>query len=104
MGRCRVRSMRVFQRRPTMPKFMSNHTLPAGAMKRVQIDQLAQAAKNDPVVRPYRSFLNLEAGRIVCVMEAPSAEALASWFTKMNVPCDDITPVQLEGERGLIKT
>ena len=87
-----------------MPKFMSSHTLPAGAMKRVQVDQLAQAAQNDRTVRPYRSFLNLEAGKIVCVMEAPSQEALASWFNKMNVPCDDITAVQLEGERGVIKT
>ena len=67
-----------------MPKFMSSHNLPAGAMKRMQVDQLAHAAKSDPIVRPYRSFLNLEAGRIVCVMEAPSQEALASWFTKMK--------------------
>ena len=83
---------------------MSSHNLPAGAMKRVQADQLAQAAKSDPIVRPYRSFLNLEAGKFICVMEAPTPEALASWFTKMNVPCDHITAVQLEGEHGIIKT
>src|SRR5262245_43784390 len=41
----------------TMDKFMSVHTFSAGAVQREQIDQLAQAARNDPIVRPYRSFL-----------------------------------------------
>jgi len=36
-------------------------------------------------------------------MEAPNKEALAAWFTKMNMPCDYITPVELEGERGTVK-
>lgn len=86
-----------------MPKFMSSHTMPAGAMRREQVDQLAQAAQNDPVVRPYRSFLNLAEGKVFCVMEAPTKDALAAWFKKMNMPCDFITPVELEGERGTIK-
>ena len=30
-------------------------------------------------------------------MEAPNKEAPASWFTKMRIPCDYITPVELEG-------
>jgi hypothetical protein len=41
-----------------MPKFMSSHTVPPGAMKREQINGLAEAAKNDPVIKPYRSFCN----------------------------------------------
>ena len=86
-----------------MPKFMSSHTVPAGAMKREQVDQMAQAAQSDGTVRPYRSFLNLAEGKIVCVMEAPDKESLAAWFKKMNMPCDNITPVELEGERGIIK-
>ena len=86
-----------------MPKFMSSHTLPAGAMKREQIDQLAQAAQNDSTVRPYRSFLNLAEGKAICVMEAPNKDALAAWFKKMNMPCEHITPVELEGERGTVK-
>jgi hypothetical protein len=86
-----------------MPKFMSSHRMPAGALKREQVDQLAQAAQNDATVRPYRSFLNLEEGKIVCVMEAPNKESLAGWFKKMNMPCDDITQVELEGERGTVK-
>jgi len=87
-----------------MPKFMSSHSVPAGAMKREQVDQLAKAAQSDPVVKPYRSFLNLAEGKIMCVMEAPSKEALAGWFKKMNVPCDQITPVELEGDCGSIKS
>ena len=86
-----------------MPKFMSSHTMPAGALKREQVDQMARAAQGDPVVRPYRSFLNLSEGKVFCVMEAPSKETLAAWFQKMQMPCDYLTPVELEGERGVVK-
>jgi hypothetical protein len=86
-----------------MAKFMSTHSVPPGAMKREQVNQLAEAAKSDPVIRPYRSFCNLAEGKIMCVMEAPNKQALADWFNKMNVPCDSISPVELEGERGTIK-
>jgi hypothetical protein len=72
-------------------------------MKREQVNQLAEAAKSDPVIKPYRSFCNLTDGKIMCVMEAPNKQALADWFKKMNVPCDNITPVELEGERGTVK-
>jgi hypothetical protein len=85
-----------------MPKFMSSHTLPPGAMKRDQVDGLAAAAKNDPVIKPYRSFCNLSEGKIFCVMEAPDKKALEAWYAKMNVPCDGITAVELEGERGTV--
>ena len=61
-----------------------------------------KAAQADPVVKPYRSFLNLAEGKVFCVMEAPSKEALAAWFSKMQMPCDNITPVELEGERGSV--
>lgn len=87
-----------------MKKYMSSHTLPARTITRDQIDQMAQAARLDPVVQPYRSFLNLSEGKIVCIMEAPNASALAAWFQKMHMPCDSITPVEFEGDRGLVKT
>lgn len=86
-----------------MPKFMSSHTMPPGALKQEQVDQLAKAAQNDPVVKPYRSFLNLSDGKIVCIMEAPTKDALAGWFKKMQMPCDYITPVELEGDCGVVK-
>jgi hypothetical protein len=86
-----------------MAKFMSSHTMPAGALRREQVDQMAQAAQADPTVKPYRSFLNLSEGRIFCVMEAPSADALLAWFKQMRMPCDFVTPVELEGDCGVVK-
>jgi hypothetical protein len=82
---------------------MSSHTLPPGALKREQVNQMAEAAKNDPVVRPYRSFCNLSDGKVFCVMEAPSKQALTDWFAKMKMPCDGINAVELEGERGEVQ-
>jgi hypothetical protein len=35
-------------------------------------------------------------------MEAPDQKTLAAWFAKMKVPCDGITPVELEGDRGAV--
>jgi hypothetical protein len=36
-------------------------------------------------------------------MEAPDKKSLAAWFEKMKVPCDGITAVELEGERGTVR-
>lgn len=85
-----------------MKKYMSSHTVPAGAISREQIDQIAQAAQQDPVVKPYKSFLNLSEGKIMCIMEAPDEAALAAWFGKMQMPCDSITAVEFEGECGVV--
>jgi hypothetical protein len=86
-----------------MPKYMSSHTVPARAITREQVNQIAEAAQNDPTVQPYRSFLNLSEGKIVCIMDAPDEGALANWFQKMQMPCDSITPVELEGDRGTVR-
>jgi Protein of unknown function (DUF4242) len=85
-----------------MPKFLSSHTLPAGAVSREQVNRMAQAAQDDPIVRPYRSFLNLSEGRIVCVLDAPDKDTLAAWFARMNLPCDYISRLELEGEGGTV--
>ena len=81
---------------------MCTHTIPPGALSAAQLNQFAQAAQQDPTVKGYRSFANLAEGKAVCVMEAPTKEAVAAWFTKMNMPFDSITKVELEGERGNI--
>ena len=86
-----------------MPKFMSSHSVPGGTLTREQINQIAQAAQNDPIVKPYRSFLNLTDGKIVCIMQAPDQRSLATWFQKMQMPCDSITAVELEGDLGTVK-
>lgn len=85
-----------------MPKFMSSHSVPPGAIQRDQVNQMADAARTDPAIRPYRSFLNLSQGKIMCVMEAPDKETLAAWFQKMQMPFDQIVPVELEGEFGKV--
>jgi hypothetical protein len=86
-----------------MPKFMSSHTVPPGAMTQAQIEEFARAAQQDPTVRGYRSFVNLSAGKAFCVLEATNKEAVAAWFQKMGMPCDVIEQVELEGDRGNIQ-
>jgi hypothetical protein len=86
-----------------MPKFISGHTMPAGARQREQFNQFARAARSDATVRPCRAFLDLSEGKVCFIMEAPNKEALTAWFHQMQMPCDQIMPVELEGERAVVK-
>ena len=86
-----------------MSKFMAFHTMPPGSVNQQQMNQLAQAGQQDPVVHGYRSFANLSEGKVVCIMEAPRKEDVASWFKKMQVPCDSITQMEFEGDRGNVR-
>ena len=86
-----------------MTKYMCIHTLPAGAMTKDQVCQVAQASQQGQQVRGYRSFLNLTEGKILCIIEATDKRALTDWFKKMNIPYDSITEVELEGERGEVR-
>ena len=63
-----------------MPKFMGIHTLPPGGFTAEQVRQLAQAAQQDPVVKGYRSFCSLAAGKAVCILGAPDKESVAALF------------------------
>lgn len=86
-----------------MQRFMCLHTVPPGSITEDQVFQITTAAQNDPVVRGYRSFLNLSEGKMICILEAPDAKSLAQWFDKMNLPYDNITAVEWEGERGEVR-
>ena len=86
-----------------MSKFMCTHPVPPGRFSADQVRQFAQAAQQDPNVKGYRSFANVAEGKLVCVMEAPSKDAVAAWFSKMGMPFDSITKVELEGERGQVQ-
>jgi Protein of unknown function (DUF4242) len=86
-----------------MSKFMSTHTIPPGKFSADQLRQLAKAAQQDATIKGYRSFCNLEEGKAVCVMEGPNKDAVAAWFTKVGMPFDNITKVELEGDRGNIQ-
>ena len=85
-----------------MAKFMCTHTVQG--ITRDQFCQVAAASQQDPTVKGLQSFANLTEGKIYCVWQAPRAEAIADWFKKMNVPCDSITQIELEGAGGTIKT
>lgn len=85
-----------------MPKFMCTHTVAPNSITREQVEQIAEAAQNDPQVHGYRSYLNLSAGKAICIFEAPSEEAMSRWFQKMKLPYDEITQVELEGDKGTI--
>lgn len=84
-----------------MPRFLVCHTVPG--ITREALEQLSQAAQEDPEVRGISSWSNLTTGVVHCVFEAPSADVLASWFEKMDVPYDRITTVEVEGEGGTLR-
>jgi len=84
-------------------RFLCTHTVPAGAIAPDQLKQLAQAAQMDPQVKGYRSFCNLSEGKAACIMDAPDRETLAAWFGKMGLPFDSISPLEYEGEAGVIR-
>jgi len=87
-----------------MAKFLCIHTVSPGEFSAEQMRRLAQAAQNDPLVKGHRSFANLAEGKAVCVMEAPGKDALFFWFSRMGMPVDSITQIELEGDRGNIRT
>jgi hypothetical protein len=84
-------------------RFLCTHTVPPNALSAVQIRQVSEAAQKDPKVRGYRSFFNLSAGKVFCVLEAKDEREITDWFQKMNLPYDAILPVEYEGERGMIR-
>jgi hypothetical protein len=102
-GRDRKQTTQI-ERQNIMAKFMCTHTIPPGKFSADQMRQFAQAAQQDSTIKGYRSFANLAEGKAVCVMEGPTKDAVAAWFTKMGMPFDSITKVELEGDRGSIQT
>jgi hypothetical protein len=86
-----------------MAKFMCTHTLPPGKFTSDQLELFAKAAQRDLNIKGYRSFVNLAEGKAVCVMEAADKDAIATWFKRMGMPVDNITKVELEGDRGTIQ-
>ena len=84
-------------------RFICTHTLPPHAVTGDQAKELAKAAQNDPTIRGYRSFMNLSAGKVVCIMEGPNEKAVTDWFKKMNLPWDSVIALEYEGDRGTIR-
>ena len=86
-----------------MPRVMSVHALPPGSFTREQLDQLAQAAQQNPAVRGHRSFANFAESKAVCIFDAADREALGGWFQEVGMPYDGITRVELEGDLTMIE-
>jgi hypothetical protein len=85
-----------------MNRYFCAHSFPPSSLTHEQVCQIGEASQHEEHVRGYRSFLNLSLGKVWCVMEADSREALVAWFDKMKIPYDSIDLVELEGEHGLI--
>jgi hypothetical protein len=86
-----------------MQKYMCFHTLPAGAMTKEQVCDVAEAGQHEQDVRGYRAFINLSEGKACCVIEAKDRDAVIAWFRKMGLPYDEVVPVEFEGEHGTIE-
>ena len=86
-----------------MHRYMCSHDSGSERFTREQICELAEKAQHSPEVRGYRSFFNLTEGKAFCILEAESPEAVAAWFDELKLPYNDITLVELEGERGVIQ-
>ncbi len=84
-------------------KFMCSHSFPPGTLTREKVQQVADAIQQESKIQAQCSFLNLSAGKVFCVLEAPDQRTVAAFFQRLNVPADSILPVELEGERGVVR-
>jgi len=77
-----------------MPKFMDYHDdlkLPSEAI--AQITQDTKDAKSDEFgVRQLELFHNTE-GKVYCLLDAPSEDAVRSHHAALGVPCGDVHEV-----------
>ena len=87
-----------------MPKYLCTHTVPPKGVTLEQVKQVSHAAQADKTVKGLRSFGNLAEGKIGCIFEAPSRDAVEGFFKSMNMPVDLIVQMDFEGDRGNIVT
>ncbi len=81
-----------------MPKFMAIHTVPPKSMTIDQVRAFSRAAQEDKLVKGRRSFGNLAEGKVVCILEAPTKDAVATFFKGKGLPYDSITQMEFEGD------
>ncbi len=78
-------------------RFLVAHTMPPGFSRKEAIE-IQKASQKDPVIRGYRSFVNLTAGKAFCIYDAPTREQLVDYLEKSEMPFDYIVQVEMEGE------
>jgi hypothetical protein len=72
-------------------------------MRREPIEAKARAAREDAIIKSYRSSCSLGEGKAVCILEGPETESIVAWLQEMDMPTDCITRLELEGDRGVIQ-
>jgi len=87
-----------------MARFICTHTLPPGVMKEHIMSMFADAAQHCKTVRGYRSFMNLTEGTLFFVVDADDADTVRAWFDEMRMPTEEIVQVELEGDRGRLRS
>lgn len=85
-----------------MPRFLCTHTVPPKAVTIDQVKQISHAAQTDKAVKGVRSFGNLAEGKIGCIFEGSSREAVADFFNRNKMPVDSIVQMDFEGDAGSV--
>ena len=82
-------------------RFLCYHKLPAGTTIE-DVRHISELMDKESDVHGLRSYLNLSSGKAVCVIDAVSQQALEDFFRKNNLPYDEIVPIEVEGEHGVM--
>lgn len=85
-----------------MQQYLCIHTFAPGAMTREQVEQFSQATQQAKEVHGLHSYVNLTEGKAACIFEAQDKATLDAFFKRMGMPVDVITPLEIEGERGVM--
>ena len=74
-----------------MPKFVDAH--PISGVTPEQLDQIQHSEKDEFGVTHINILYNLEEEKCVCILDAPSKDAVDKHHKKMGLECDFITEV-----------
>jgi hypothetical protein len=81
-------------------RFCTLHTWPG--LTRATMEELRRALRHDPNVRLLRILGGPAEGRLVCVVDAFSREAVPAWFAARGYPLDTVFALEYEGDHGSI--
>ncbi|MHA2364659.1 MAG: nickel-binding protein [Candidatus Hodarchaeales archaeon] len=74
-----------------MPQYVDAH--PISGVTSEQLKEIQNADKDEFGVTHINILYNLEEGRAVCILDAPSKDAVHKHHKKMGLDCDFITKV-----------
>lgn len=85
-----------------MQQYLCIHTFAPGVLAREQVEQFAWASQQQEDVHGLRSYVNLTEGKAACIFESKDKATLEGFFKKMGMPVDVVTPIEVEGEQGIM--